>query len=76
MKNILYVLPAMLVLSSCATTWTRPETTQDQYQKDNYACERDMRQSGYFGTGLVGVVNMQDFNDKCMASKGYTKVQN
>jgi len=34
-----------------------------------------MRQGGYFGGGIVGQLNAQDFFDRCMVAKGWTKTR-
>jgi hypothetical protein len=31
-----------------------------------------MRQSGYFGGGIVGALNASGFESRCMMAKGYT----
>ncbi len=38
-----------------------------------YECEKDMRQSGYFGGGLAGAIAANDFQERCLMSKGYSK---
>ena len=49
---------AIACLTACAPMiWDKPGTTQEQYNQDSYACEKDARQSGYFGTGLAGALN-------------------
>jgi len=66
---------AILALAGCTRyVWTKPGLTEQQFRTDSYACERDMRQSGYFGTGLVGALNAEDFQEHCMRSKGYDLV--
>jgi hypothetical protein len=77
MRRFSIILPVALcfVLSACAaTSWSKPGTTQAEYNKDSYECERDMRQSGGYGTGLAGALNAQGFEDRCMIARGYTKV--
>jgi len=32
----------------------------------------DARQSGYFGTGIVGAINIRDFFKECMVAHGWT----
>ena len=41
------------------------------FSADSYACERDTRQSGYFGGGLIGSANMLGFYNRCLTSKGW-----
>ena len=48
-------------------------THQRSGLKYRYECEKDARQSGYFGTGIVGSINMQNFLNGCLESKGWTK---
>ncbi len=71
-------LPLLLVVgvlaSGCAqTVWTKSGLTEAEFRADDYACERDMRQSGYFGTGIAGALNAKGFRERCMQSKGYRK---
>lgn len=67
------VIPALLCVASCAqTTWVKPGATQTDYQVDSYACEKDARQSGYFGGGLAGTINMNDFFSRCMVAHGWS----
>ena len=64
-----------IFVSGCAkTVWTKSGLTEAEYRADAYACERDMRQSGHFGTGLVGALEARDFYERCMVSKGYRKM--
>ena len=64
-------LSIMLVGCAKPTIWDKPGATQDDFNKDAYACEKDARQSGYFGTGIVGAMNLKTCYDQCMVSKGY-----
>lgn len=63
-----------LGLSACATpmVWDKGGATQQDYNKDSYECEKDARQSGYFGGGIVGAINMQEFFKQCMVAHGWT----
>ena len=64
------------LLAGCARmVWTKPDFTEEDFRVDRYACERDMRQSGYYGSGYAGAMNTQGFFDRCMESKGYDKVR-
>ena len=47
----------LLTLAGCApqVVWTKPNGfTQQDFAQDSYACEKDMRQSAYFGGGIAG----------------------
>jgi hypothetical protein len=62
-----------LLPSACAPMiWDKAGGTQDEYNKDSYDCEKDARQSGYFGGGIGGAINMRQFFQKCMVAHGYT----
>jgi len=66
-----------LLVSGCATyTWRHPEYTPEKWARERYECERDARQSGYFGTGIYGALNMQAFFERCLESKGWVKTKN
>ena len=66
---------ALLALSACEgpIEWDKPNTTQQQFNTDNYACEKDARQSGYFGSGFAGASNLRQFFKECMIARGYTE---
>lgn len=61
------------VLVGCAPqrVWTKPGASEQDFKVDAYNCERDARQSGYFGTGLVGQINFNDFQQRCMEAHGW-----
>ncbi len=69
-----YVACALLVMvAGCAPSiiWTKVGATQPDFATDSYQCEKDARQSGYFGSGLAGAVNMQGFAERCMTAHGW-----
>lgn len=65
-------LATAVLHAGCAIVWTKPGATEQDYYTDTYACEKDARQSGYFGGGLAGAFAMQDFFARCMRAKGWT----
>ena len=74
MRTALCFLLIMTALTACSrTVWDKPGASQADFSADSYSCEKDTRQSGYFGGGIVGALNMQDFFDRCMYAHGYTK---
>ena len=76
MKLLIAAVLTVLTLTACArTVWTRNSFTQQEFDRESYECERDARQSGYFGDGLIGALNMQNFFDRCMVSMGWSKVK-
>lgn len=68
-------LAVLLALAGCTqTVWLHPNhNDQATFNRDSYECERDMRQSGYYGRGLIGQINAQEFADRCMIARGYYK---
>lgn len=67
------IMATCVLLAGCAArVWSRAAYTQADFSRDNYACERDARQSGYYGAGLTGTMNMQGFFNRCMEAQGYT----
>jgi hypothetical protein len=64
---------AGLVSSGCTTVWTKPGITEQGFATDSYECERDVRQGGYYGSGLAGSLAMRDFYERCMMARGYQK---
>jgi predicted aspartyl protease len=65
------ILLACCIMGCAKTVWVKPGASQQDFTTDQYNCEKDARQSGYFGTGLVGAINMQNFYDSCMNSRGW-----
>jgi clan AA aspartic protease (TIGR02281 family) len=72
MKHVALAAAIALCVAGCArNVWVKPGATQADFNVDRYDCERDARQSGYFGTGLVGALNMQGFYNRCMVAHGW-----
>ena len=63
----------LLGLSGCAQTiWDKPGSTRSEFSMDSYVCEKDTRQSGPFGPGLIGIAGAKGFYGKCMVAHGWT----
>ena len=63
-----FVLP----LVGCGPTiWTKPGAGTQEFAADRYSCERDSRQSGGFGTGLVGAIEVQEYFNRCLVAHGW-----
>jgi len=74
MKRATTIGLAMFWLGGCTQyQWTHPNWSEATWNKDSYECERDMRQSAYFGGGLVGQANAQQFQERCLRARGYVK---
>ena len=71
-------LVAVLLLAGLAgwanKVWVKADGTESNFTQDHYECERDMRQSGYYGTGLTGAINAQGFFNQCMQARGYALI--
>ena len=73
MKRVIVLALVSFGLSGCAQTiWDKPGATQADFNRDSYECEKDTRQSGYFGGGLSGSLRMKEFYGKCMVARGWT----
>ena len=68
---IVLMLILMFAVACARTVWSKYGATLQDYNVDSYQCERDARQSGYFGGGIAGAIAMQDFFGRCMVSKGW-----
>jgi len=77
MKPLFFLISALLFIGCAAQyVWKHPDhNDQARFNRDAYECERDMRQSGYFGGGLTGQINAQQFQERCMVARGYYKVR-
>lgn len=74
MRSVIAIVLLGLGVAGCATiTYDKPGASAQDFKTDAYSCEKDARQSGYFGTGIIGSMNMQGFYKKCMEAHGYTQ---
>jgi hypothetical protein len=65
-----------MALTSCVRhVWYRQGATTADYNRDSYQCERDARQSGYFGTSYAAVVSIDEFYSRCMIAQGWERRQ-
>ena len=73
--RILVMILSIALLSGCATvTWHKKGVSEQQKKKDLYVCEKDMRQSGYYGSGLAAAIAAGEFFERCMNAEGYEKI--
>lgn len=71
MRNVF--IAAVFSLAACTpTVWDKPGATQADYNTDHYNCEKDARQSGYFGGGIAGAINIRNFFRECMIPHGWS----
>ena len=66
---------AGLLLSGCAGTWTKPGSTEAEFAKDLFECEKDARQFVGVSGGAIGAIQFQEFGRRCLAARGYTKAK-
>ena len=72
LKDAMTLVLITIGLSACAQeTWVRPGASQADLRSDRFQCERDSRQTGYLGSGMLGEMNIGNFFDECMASRGW-----
>lgn len=71
MKKIILCLIVFVVCSCAPTVFYKDGATQADFKRDSYGCEKDARQSGYYGQGLAGAINMKQFYRRCMEACGY-----
>jgi hypothetical protein len=64
------MLLSLLVGCVSQTEFNKQNSTQENYNKDSYECERDTRESGFYD-GVIGIRDMDVFFRKCMATKGW-----
>lgn len=75
MRRAAAIVMLVPLLTACTVTWEKPGASPQDYSKDSYECQRDMRQSGYYGSGLVGNLNMEAFGEQCMEAHGWRKAK-
>ena len=68
MKAIIAIL-CLVMLAGCTVVWDKPGATQQDYAKDSYDCERDVRMSG----GVPGSLGAESFAEHCMEAHGWSK---
>lgn len=72
-----YTIVLAVLLAGCASpVWVKEGSTQQEFQTAQYECERDQRQSGYYGPGLIGAYTAREFFRRCMMAKGFMNIAN
>lgn len=59
---------ALLLLSACSPTFAKPGATEQDWTKDSYECERDLRSAMPNG-GAPWI--RADFYERCLAARGW-----
>ena len=76
MRLTLLLLGSIVIVAGCASrqvNWVKDGGSQQEFRKDIYECERDMRQSGNFGSGLMAQARADEFMKSCMRARGYSE---
>src|SRR5271170_2575050 len=74
MKRVALLLVGILCLSSCApAAWEKSGTSQQDIDRDEYACKQEATQSGLqdYNPSIVGEADYITFVNKCMEARGY-----
>jgi hypothetical protein len=64
---------ALLALSGCATTWSRPATSGAEFNLDSRACQHMNTQLVFLSAVLVGTYVVRSGYQRCMLEEGYTE---
>jgi hypothetical protein len=67
------IVVALLALSGCATTWSRPATSPAEFNLDNRACQHMNKQLVVRSSGPVGGYVVPSGYQRCMLEEGYTE---
>ena len=67
------IVVAMLTLSGCATTWSRPATSSAEFNLDSRACQNMNARLVFLSSGLVGEYVVPSGYQRCMLEEGYTQ---
>lgn len=65
---------SIILLAGCATpVWTRPNTTQEQFQKDKQECWYEGSKSTASDQNVFAGLMTANLAEQCMQVRGYTK---
>jgi hypothetical protein len=67
------IVVALLALSGCATTWSRPPTSPAEFNLDNRTCQHMNTQLVVRSSGPVGEYVVPSGYQRCMLEEGYTE---
>lgn len=74
MRWMLVVAVTMLGLAGCAApVWTRPNTTQEQFQKDKQECWYEGSKATASDQNVFAGLMTSNLAEQCMQVRGYTK---
>ena len=67
------IVIAMLALSGCATTWSRPATSDAEFNLDSRVCQHMNTQLVVLSSIPVGAYVGRSGYRRCMLEEGYTE---
>jgi TolA-binding protein len=67
------IVVAMLALSGCATTWSRPATSDAEFNLDSRVCQHMNTQLVVLSSIPVGEYVGRSGYQRCMLEEGYTE---
>jgi hypothetical protein len=67
------IVVALLALSGCATTWSRPATSPAEFNLDSRVCQHMNTQLVVRSSVLVGDYVVPSGYQRCMLEEGYTE---
>ena len=67
------IVVAMLALSGCATTWSRPATSDAEFDLDSRMCQHMNTQLVVLSSIPVGEYVVRSGYQRCMLEEGYTE---
>jgi len=74
MTRGLVLCGVLLGLTACTITWSKPGVTQEEYARDNYACQVDAsRVAPTSDLNAINVSAKDRLYIACMESKGYQR---
>ena len=66
------IVVAMLTLSRCATAWSRPATSDAEFNLDSRVCQHMNTRLVFLSSVLVGEYVVRSGYRRCMLAEGYT----
>ena len=67
------IVVAMLALSGCATTWSRPATSDAEFNLDSRVCQHMNTHLVVLSSIPVGAYVVRSGYQRCMLEEGYTE---
>jgi hypothetical protein len=69
------LLLAVVAVGCARIVWTKRALTKPTGAAIRTSASVTCGRAAYFGTGLVGAINAQEFQERCLVARGYYKVR-